>query len=161
MDNIDFSNLLKYLNDMDNIDFSILLKYLDDAISHSLPNIDCTFLDSKEKTISEKEKYGLAANEKIGLVINGKIKGDSQTRYTTVLSSERFLLFCNSNKIYDIKWSNMRSVSHSGKSIVFKLKDGAEKTIYGGFLEEGIDKTNNTIYNNIDVFILLIKDKIS
>ncbi len=146
---------------MDNIDYSILFKYLNNATSHSSLNIDSTFLDSEEKTISEKEKYGLAANEKIELVINGKIKGDSLTRYTTVLSSESFLLFCNSNKIYDIKWSNIRCVSHSGESIVFKLKDGAEKTIYGGFLGEGIDKTNNIINNNIDVFILLIKDKIS
>lgn len=119
--------------------------------------VDGTFLN-EEKTISEKEKYGLAQNEKIGLVINGEIKGDSQNKYTTVLTSDRFLMFCWYKRC-DIKWAEISSVSRSGESIVFKLTDGTEQIFHGGFLGEGIGKTNSAI-NKIDYLISLIKNKI-
>ena len=141
----------------DNIDDSILFNY---SGSNNSLIIDSTFLDSEEKAFSEKEKYGLAANEKIGLVIIGTVNGNSKITYTTVLSSERFLLFCGVNKNYDIEWSKIRSVSRLGISIVFELKDGTEKKFHGGFLGNGIGITNNALINNINFFISLINNKI-
>lgn len=44
-----------------------------------------------------KKKYGLSVNEKFGLVIIGIV-------YTTVLTSDRFLMFCeNDNGVIRVK----------------------------------------------------------
>lgn len=121
---------------------------------------DDTFLNSEEALVNEKNKYGLQKQEEFGLVILGEINNSVTAKYTTVLSSDRFLFFSNGNKNHEVSWSELMSVCYCGELVHFTRYDGSSFSISDKLFGDSIDSKNNTIQHMVEYIVSLINEEV-
>lgn len=121
---------------------------------------DTEFLESEKQLLIEKKKYGLSADEKLGLVIIGNIASPYKASYVTALTSKRLLVYCQQTKIYDFAWTIIQDVSQCEEMIVLYFKDGASCSIRYGIFADDDDVPAGDSSPIADFIVSLIKEKI-
>ena len=126
--------------------------------THNMLNVDSDIWISRKKMNAGKKKYGLSVNEKFGLVIIG-------IEYTTVLTSDRYLMFCENNngviRVKNFKWSNIRDVTHKNDNMEMTFIDGSSWELPDRiFCDDTAVECNYTSVNS-DLIISIIKQKIN
>lgn len=117
---------------------------------------DDTFVISAKGLQNTRGKYGISQDENIGIVIIG----GHPVKYSTILTSERFLMYCGDNKIHDFYWSMIRSVSHNGNVMTIVLMDNRSFDISDSHYGDDLDIRNGNIHLQSQEVVKLMRIKI-
>lgn len=118
--------------------------------------IDDTFVISVEGLQNARWKYGISQDENIGIVIIG----GHPVKYSTILTSERFLMYCGDNKIYEFYWSMIRSVSHNGNAMTIILTNNCSINISDSHFGDDLDIRSGNIHLQSQEVVKLMQIKI-
>ena len=121
------------------MDYNTLLAYV--CLDTGILTIDDEYLDNGNVGSGEaivKKRHSLYKKENVGLVLIGQ--DDTETRYTTIITDQRFIVRKGKKCISNIKWDNIISIEYSKKELVFTGKNKKTTKIPVCYLvEQGID----------------------